>query len=110
VSQFRDAYDEFRRENVEVATLSVDSPYSHRVWAEELEISYPMLSDFDRWILDAYRIPSRSLDLMENLHTRSAFVIDADRILRYVWYGSESRGLPDVRAILGAARALAQPG
>lgn len=106
MSQFRDAYDEFRRENVEVATVSVDSPYSHRVWAAELDIGYPMLSDFDRQIMERYRIPSRSLDLMERLHTRAAFLIDADLVLRYVWYGADSRGLPEIPAILEAARAL----
>jgi peroxiredoxin len=106
VSQFRDAYDEFRRENIEVATVSVDSPYSHRVWAEELGIIYPMLSDFDRQILERYRIPSRSLNLMEGLHTRAAFLIDADRVVRYVWYGADSRGLPDISAILESVRQL----
>ena len=48
MSQFRDAYDEFRRAGFEVAALSVDSPYSHSAWAKELDVEYPLISDFAR--------------------------------------------------------------
>lgn len=89
-----------------MATFSVDSPYSHRVWAEELGIEFPMLSDFDREIMERYLIPSRSLDLMQRLHTRTAFLLDAGRVLRYAWYGVDHHGLPDVAEVLGAVRSL----
>lgn len=106
MSQFRDAYGEFRREDVEVASISVDSPHSHRAWAEQLDISFPMLSDFNREIMDAYRIPPRPLDLMQRLHTRSAFLIGRDGVIRYAWYGADAPGLPSVPDLLAAVRDL----
>ena len=65
MSQFRDAYGEFRRQGVEVAALSVDSPYSHRAWAAELNIPYPLLSDFAREFLTSYRVPLRAAKWVE---------------------------------------------
>lgn len=106
MSQFRDAYGEFRRENIEVATLSVDSGHCHRVWAEQLDVPFPMLSDANREIMAAYRIPPRSLDLIRDLHTRSAFVIDAAREVRYFWYGQDHGGFPSIPEILSVVRAL----
>jgi peroxiredoxin len=107
VSQFRDAYDEFRRQGVEVATISVDSHHSHRVWAEQLTIRYPMLSDFNREFLQAYGVPERSVGLLRHVSTRSAFLVDAGGIVRYAWYQPPEGSLPPVEELLTAARELA---
>lgn len=106
MSQFRDAYGEFRRENVEVASISIDSPYCHRVWAQELEIPYPMLSDANREIMAEYGIPPGSSGLIQRVHTRTAFAIDSSRVVRYAWYGKDSGGLPPIPDILSAVRSL----
>jgi glutaredoxin-dependent peroxiredoxin len=109
VSRFRDRYDEFRRHGVEVAAASVDSPYSHRAWAAELGIRYPMLSDFGREFITAYGIPARDIPRLPGVASRSAFLIDADGIIRYVWYEPEEGGLPPVEEVLEAVRHLAEP-
>ncbi|HEX6510483.1 MAG TPA: redoxin domain-containing protein [Chloroflexota bacterium] len=107
MSQFRDAYDEFRREGVEVAAISVDSPYSHRAWSKELGgIPYPLLSDFAREFLEQYGVPENTAGLLPRTARRSAFVIDSEGIVRYVWYPPEGRGLPPIDEILEAVRAL----
>ena len=106
MSQFRDKYDEFRRHEVEIATISVDSHHSHRVWAEQLSIPYPMLSDFNREFIEAYGVPERSVALLHRVSTRSAFLIDAGGIIRYVWYAPPEGSLPPVDEILAAAREL----
>jgi glutaredoxin-dependent peroxiredoxin len=100
VSQFRDAYDEFRRAGFEVAAISVDSPYSHRAWAKELGVDYPLISDFARELATSYRIPLRIDGALPGTTKRSAFVIDSDKIVRYAWYAPEGKGLPPVDEIL----------
>ena len=109
MSQFRDAYDEFRRAGFEVAALSVDSPYSHRAWAKELDVEYPLISDFARTFALDYHVPLRTDGALPGTTRRSAFVIDSDRILRYVWYAPEGKARPDVAEILAAVQALPQP-
>jgi peroxiredoxin len=110
VSQFRDAYDEFRRAGFEVGAISVDSPYSHRAWAKELDVAYPLISDFARTFAVDYHVPLSTGGALPGTTSRSAFVIDSDRILRYVWYAPEGKGRPDVEKILQAVRALSYPG
>ena len=106
VSLFRDAYDEFRREGVEVATISVDSPYAHRVWARDLAVPYPMISDFNRDLMERYGIPDANMRLLPRVTSRAAFVIDGGCIVRYIWYRSENgEGVP-LAEILEAAGAL----
>jgi peroxiredoxin len=106
VSQFRDAYDEFRRAGFEVAAISVDSPYSHRAWAKELGLEYPLISDFTGTFAADYHVPLSTGGPLPGTTSRSAFVIDSDRILRYVWYAPEGKGLPDIEDILTAVRAM----
>ena len=110
MSQFRDRYDEFRRAGFEVTAISVDSPYSHRVWAKELGLEYPLISDFARTFAEDYQVPLSTEGALRGTTSRSAFVIDSERILRYVWYAPEGKGRPDVEEILRAVRALPGPG
>jgi peroxiredoxin len=90
-----------------VAGISVDSPYCHRAFAEELEIPFPLLSDFNREISRAYRIPVRQLRLLSDVTGRTAFVIDSACVIRFAWYPEEgSRGLPPLDEVLQAVKAL----
>ena len=106
MSQFRDAYDEFRRAGFEVAAISVDSPYSHRTWAEQLGVGYSLISDFGREFATAYHVPLRTGGLLPRTTTRSAFVIDSEKTIRYAWYAPEGKGLPPVEEILAAVRGM----
>jgi peroxiredoxin len=106
VSQFRDAYDEFRRAGFEVAAISVDSPYSHRAWAKELQVDYPLISDFAREFAKSYKVPLTTDGALPGTTTRSAFVIDSDKIVRYVWYAPQGKERPDAHEILQVVRAL----
>jgi len=106
VSRFRDAYDEFRRAGFEVAAISVDSPYSHRAWAKELEIEYPLISDFTRTFAVDYHVPLSTDGALPGTTSRSAFVVDSKKIIRYAWYAPGGKNKPPVEEILNAARAL----
>lgn len=89
--------------------MSVDSPYSHRAWAQQLTIPYPMVSDFGRELIRAYGVPEHNMRLLPGTSGRSAFLIGAEGVLRHVWYQADSPGLPPVGQILEAARALLGP-
>src|SRR4029453_16485910 len=42
----RDNLNDFVNDSVQVLTVSVDSPYSHKVWAEQQGYQFPLLADF----------------------------------------------------------------
>ncbi len=104
MTQFRDAYESFRSSDVEVASVSVDSPHCHLVWARLLEIPFPMVSDFNRDLSRAYDIVGAGSPHLRDTAKRSAFVIDPDRIIRYVWQRDD--GLPPVAEVLSAAQSV----
>jgi mycoredoxin-dependent peroxiredoxin len=107
VSQLRDAYGEFRRQEVEIATVSVDSPYAHRVWAEELNVEFPMISDFEHEFVGLYGAaaspPPQFLAWVMRYHT---FVVDSAGTLRFVRYHDKEVGPAPVEEILKAVRDL----
>src|SRR3954464_3024381 len=42
----RDHLGDFQSDTLQILTLRVDSPYSHKVWAEREGYDFPLLSDF----------------------------------------------------------------
>ena len=46
LNQVRDNAGDFVTDDVQVLTISVDSPYAHKVWAEREGFDFPLLSDF----------------------------------------------------------------
>jgi peroxiredoxin len=107
VSQLRDAYGEFRRLGVEVATVSVDSPYAHRVWAEELGVEFPMISDFEHEFVGKYDAaaspPPQFLAGIMRYHT---FVVDSSGALGFVRYHGKEVSPATVEEIFEAVRAF----
>ncbi|GAA2153873.1 peroxiredoxin [Kitasatospora kazusensis] len=92
-----------QNDSVQVLAVSVDSPFTLRVFAEQEELAYPLLSDF--WphggVAQAYGV----FDEEKGCAVRGTFVIDKTGVVRW----SIVNGLPDARdeqAYLEAVDAL----
>ena len=84
--------------------VSRDSPYSHRRYAEQQWLTFPLLSDWSGQAVRAFGV-SQTLDGLEGTPVRSCFLIDADGIIRGAWrYGDDE--VPDMEELLAAAHAL----
>jgi peroxiredoxin len=79
--QLRDNLGDFVTDDVEVLTVSVDSPYSHKVWAEREGYDFPMLSDF--WPHGAVAQAYGVFNEVTGFANRGTFLIDRDGIVRY---------------------------
>ena len=79
--QVRDNLNDFVNDNVQVLTVSVDSPYSHKIWAGQQGYEFPLLSDF--WphgaIAQAYGV----FNDVAGIANRGTFVIDRDGAVRF---------------------------
>ncbi len=77
----RDDLPRYDNDEVAVVTVSVDSPASHRVWADREGFTFPLLSDF--WphgeVSRAYGV----FDDVRGFSLRGTFVIDPDGIVRW---------------------------
>jgi len=72
---------EYANEQVQVLTVSVDSPYSHKVWAEREGYNFPLLADF--WPHGAVAQAYGVFNPEAGFANRGTFVIDAAGVIRY---------------------------
>lgn len=84
--------------------VSRDSPYSHKRYAEQQWLTYPLLSDWTAAAVRAFGV-TQTLDGLEDTPVRSCFLVDGDGVIRGTWrYGDDE--VPDVDELLTAAHAL----
>jgi peroxiredoxin len=69
-----------------------------------MEIPFPMISDFNRELCRAYDILGPGSPHLRDTAKRSAFVIDPEHVIRYVW--QEDNGLPPVGEVLSQAQSI----
>jgi len=76
---------------VQLLTVSVDSVFSHKVWAGQEGFEFPLLSDF--WphggVAQSYGV----FDENKGLALRGTFLIDPEGVVRY----KVVNGIPDAR-------------
>jgi len=98
----RDRSEDFRATGVQPYAISRDSPWTHVAWMQALDLHVPLLSD---WNGDATRGFDVAFDYrgLRDVSARSAFLVDADGVVRATW-SYETSELPDFDEILAAAR------
>ena len=78
-------------------------PWSHRAWAQTLGVEVPLLSDWNGEAIRAFDVSFEPLG-MHDVAVRTAFLIRDGETIEAAWLlGGE---LPDIDAVIAAARAL----
>src|SRR5215468_856600 len=79
--QVRDNLNDFVNEGVQLLTVSVDSPYSHKIWADQQGYEFPLLADF--WPHGAVAQAYGVFNEVAGIANRGTFVIDKDGVVRF---------------------------
>jgi peroxiredoxin len=87
----REDFPEVSRDDVELITVSVDSFFSHKVWAEQENFQFSLLSDF--WPHGAVSKDYGVFNDEKGCAVRGTYVIDKEGVVRW----SIVNGLPDAR-------------
>lgn len=90
-------------EDTVVLGISIDSAYSHREFAKKHRIDYPLLSDSDGQVAEAYGVRAEEIDDHRGVAQSALFVIDPDRRIQYAWRSQTVDGEPDLSAVEHAA-------
>ncbi|WP_436927823.1 redoxin domain-containing protein [Halosimplex amylolyticum] len=91
------------RDDVTVLGVSRDSAFSHRAFAREHDITFPLLADSDGAVSERYGVRLDELAGHRDVSNRAVFVIDAATKVRYAWAAADPSEQPDwdeVRAAL----------
>jgi len=105
-ANFRDLHDKFAKAGAVVAGISRDSIKSHQNFATKMGFPFPLLSDADEKLCQAFDVIK-----MKNMYgkkvrgiERSTFLIDADGKLAREWRGVKVPG--HAHEVLDAVQAL----
>ncbi|MET7666868.1 peroxiredoxin [Micromonospora luteifusca] len=79
--EVRDNLDEYVNDDVQVLTVSVDSVYSHKIWADREGYQFPMLADF--WPHGAVAQAYGVFNDVAGFANRGTFVIDQTGVVRF---------------------------
>ncbi|MBB5115511.1 peroxiredoxin (alkyl hydroperoxide reductase subunit C) [Micromonospora echinospora] len=81
LSEVRDNLDEYANDDVQVLTVSVDSVYAHKIWAEQEGFQFPLLADF--WPHGAVAQAYDVFNDVAGIANRGTFVIDKAGVVRF---------------------------
>jgi peroxiredoxin len=95
----RDSLSAYEKLNANVYGISVDSPFTLEVFAQKENLTFPLLSDFNREVSQAYDVLYPELIGFKGISKRSAFVIDESGVIVYSESSDDPHQLPDFNAI-----------
>lgn len=101
---FRDSVESLRAAGIEVIGISRDDEAKLRRFREQEQLTYPLLSDPDRAVHEAYGAWGEKMNYGKTVEgvIRSTFVIDAEGRIEHALYNVKATGhVARVRTLLG---------
>ena len=96
----RDNISKYQSVNASVFGISVDSVFTLAKFKEEQQFNFPLLSDFNKEVAEAYDSIYKDWILnMRGVSKRSAFVIDKEGIVQYAEVLESAGDVPDFEKI-----------
>ncbi len=96
----RDNISQYNNMNATVFGISVDSVYTLAKYKEEQRLNFPLLSDFNKEVSEAYDSLYEKFGFgMRGVSKRSAFLIDVNGILQYAEVLENAKEQPNFEAI-----------
>jgi len=106
MQEFRDRMDAFEAVDATVYGVSVDTPFALDEFRDRHDLSFGMVSDTNKEVIDAYGVRTDFADLgYYGLAQRAVFVIDGDGTVTYAWVADNAGLEPDYDAVEDAAAA-----
>ena len=105
MSGFRENHDRFTALGARVLGLCVESDRAHTAFAASLGLPFPLLSDFNREVIEQFGIaytPEEPFSGFWGMSRRSVFVLDRNGVVRYAWVTDDPLVAPDVEEVLAA--------
>jgi len=99
----RDTFGYYNDLGAEVVAISVDSPFTLAKFKEENNYQFPLLSDFNKEVSQAYgAYYDEFVFHLKGVAKRAAFVLDENHTVQYAEVLESAGDLPDFNAIRDA--------
>jgi len=104
---FEDRLGEFETLGASVYGVSVDTPFALQEFRQEIGLSFGMISDTNRRLVEAYDVAMDFASIgVDDVAKRAVFVVDADGAVRYAWVADDPGIEPDYDEIYDAVTEL----
>ena len=100
----RDDWSAWTELNADVFGISVDSPFVTRRFRDELELPFPLLSDFNHDVGAQFGVLYEDYFGLRGVARRAAFVLGTDGRIAYAWVSERDDVLPDFDGVRTAIR------
>ncbi|MFB6119732.1 MAG: redoxin domain-containing protein [Halobacteriaceae archaeon] len=95
--------DELDAEDASIYGVSVDTPFALNEFRDVEGISFGLVSDTNKEIIDAYDVEIDFADMgYYGVANRAIFVLDADGVVQYAWEADEPGTEPDYDEVIDA--------
>jgi len=92
--------------DITVFGISTDGSFSHREFAQQEGLEYPLLSDTDGSVAESYGVLHDEFRGHRRIARRSVFVVDRDGTIQYSWASAEPDDQPEWDEIKAAVDAV----
>lgn len=104
MTTFRDRLDEIEDAGASLYGISIDSPFSLGEFAEQNDLTFPLVGDTNKEVIDSYDVAMDFEDLgISGVAKRSVFVVDEDQTVTYAWVSDDPGVEPDYDEVETAA-------
>jgi peroxiredoxin len=104
----RDRSDQFNSMNAQVVGISVDGFASQKAWSDQNHLQFPLLSDFNRQVVNQYGVAFQNLGGVEGyvVANRAVLVLDKEGVVRYKWVAPNAGTEPNYDEVREAVSKL----
>lgn len=101
---FQESLSELNDANATVLGISVDAPFSNGAFASANGVTFDILSDYTRSVVEAYGIALHDFAGMVGYTAsqRAVFVVNEEGVVSYEWVGPNPGVEPDYAAVKAA--------
>lgn len=92
---FRDSMAKLNAANAQVYGISVDTSFSLAEFKKQQNLNFPLLSDFNKEVIQAYGVFNPDMIGLKGIAKRSTFVIDKDGVVRHAEILEDARNEPN---------------
>ena len=107
--EFRDSMSRLIDLNAQVIGISVNDPFTNKVFAEKNRLNFPILSDYNREVIKAYGLELPDFAGLKgySVAKRSIFILDEVGTVRYVWISDNPTIEPNYEKLKEALEQIA---
>ena len=96
---FRDSATDLNKVNARVLGVTVDTFFALKAWADQQQLSFPLLSDFNKEVIRTYGVVNPDMIGLKDIAKRAVFVIDRNGVVRHREVLDDARNEPNYEKV-----------